>query len=113
MDIVCAVRENGNSPACEWLEKLQDQDRERFIKLGALFQRMAQVGRVVDDRKFKKLKGDLWEFKSHQHRVGCYRDGGAWVLTHGFVKKQNKWRRSEIEKSISIIEEDRARHATS
>ena len=107
--IVCAVTSNEKCPAYDWLVDLQQDDRPAFRKLFTVFERMAEVGRITNHQKFKKLQGDLWEFKCSHYRVGCYQDRDAWVLTHGFTKKRDTWPRKELTRSLAIIEEDRAR----
>lgn len=70
---------------------------------------MAEVGRISDPRKFKKLQGKLFEFKRFQIRVACFQIGNRWILTQGFVKKSDAWPRKEIERAEQIMEEHLAR----
>jgi len=46
------------------------------------------------------------EFIKGQVRIFCYRDGTAWVLTHGDLKKSNKTPRANIDRAERIMEED-------
>jgi hypothetical protein len=84
-----------------------------FRKFRAYFARMAQTGKIYNRTQFKKLQGDLWEFKVNQHRIGCYQDGKVWVLTHGLTKKRDSWPQRELDRGLRIIEEDKARAETS
>ncbi|MFW5731714.1 MAG: type II toxin-antitoxin system RelE/ParE family toxin [Planctomycetota bacterium] len=107
--IVCAVKRNGKSLSLRWLSDLQQADRPAFRKLLAMFHRMTEVGRIVNRTKFKKLQGDLWEFKCSHYRIGCYQDRNSWILTHGFTKKRDTWPKTELARGLRIIEEDRSR----
>ncbi|HDY65087.1 MAG TPA: type II toxin-antitoxin system RelE/ParE family toxin [Phycisphaerae bacterium] len=104
--ILCAVRRNGNSPAKKFLESLDESMLRRFY---VLFKKMVSCGQITNRKQFKKVQDDIWEFKRFQHRIGCFREGPDLVLTHGFVKKDKKWRREEIEKAQQIMRVDKDR----
>jgi phage-related protein len=53
-------------------------------------------------RQFKKLDGDIFEFKRHQIRIGCFQVSRRWFLTHGFRKKQDKWPKVELDRAKQI-----------
>ena len=114
-NIVIAVRPNGRSPALKFLEGLEKNDRKVLRKFYALFQRMAERGVIRNKKKFRKEGGDdIYGFKgSAQHRIGCFLDRNTWVLTHGFVKKCDKWPIKEIGRAEKIMEDDRERIRTS
>jgi phage-related protein len=67
---------------------------------------------VTDPELFKKLDGDIWEFRTKYRRLH-YRLFSFWdktdnieklvVATHGIVKKTNKIPKSEIEKAKAIM----------
>ena len=97
-----AVRRNGKMPAKEFIESLDSQAR---IKLEVLFERMAEYGQIRSKQKFRHLDGKIWEFKSDQNRVLCFRHGNSWILTHGFTKKQDKTPRKEIDRANDIMDE--------
>ncbi|MEE9296626.1 MAG: type II toxin-antitoxin system RelE/ParE family toxin [Phycisphaerae bacterium] len=96
------MRANRSTPAKDFIEAL---DVGEQIKLDTLFRRMADTGKVWDDRKFKQVRGKIYEFKRYQTRVGCFRVEDRWILTHGFVKKAPRWPRSEIERAERIMNE--------
>lgn len=77
-------------------------------KLLRLFERMALHGEVRGGEKFHQLEGPIWEFKSYQIRIPCFREGKEWVLTHGFVKKADWGRKfdGEIRRALRIRDED-------
>lgn len=64
-----AMCSNGTSPAKEFIE---GRNRKEQARLAVLFKRMADVGRIHNQRKFKKLEGLIWEFKSDQIRILCF-----------------------------------------
>ncbi len=104
--VVCAVASGGKEPAYEFLEELSAKDKARFYKL---FERLVEKGKIWNPEQFKKEMDDIWSFKRYQSRIACYRDGLAWVLTHGFVKKSNKWKKTDTERAQRIRNEDQAR----
>jgi hypothetical protein len=96
------VRRNGHSPASEFIEALSLPDR---AKLASRFQTMARFGRISNLQKFKKVAGSIFEFKSFQIRIGCFQVGRTWLLTHGFVKKRDRWPKSELDRASEIRDE--------
>ena len=104
--VVCAIRSSGSSPAYDFLKgMLKDKHRQFYT----LFDRMVTKGQIYNTQQFKKVEGRIWEFKRFQHRIGCYRDRRSWVLTHGFIKKGDAWRKSELERAKEIMLEDQER----
>ena len=105
-----AVRADGTSPAQQFVEGLVLSDQ---MKLATLFKRMADHGRIQDGQKFKRLEGEIWEFKIRTKdtglRVPCFSDGKTWVLTHGFLKKEDAAAPSEISRAHRIRSEDLSR----
>jgi phage-related protein len=108
--IECALCSDGSMPAKEFIHGL-GEDVQR--KLDVLFRRMADTGRIFNEQQFKHLEGTkLYEFKRDQVRVGCFQIGNRWILTHGFVKKKDKWPKHEIERAKRIMTEHLAREAS-
>ncbi len=64
-----------------------------------------------DPKILKKLRNDIWEFRIHYNKVQ-YRLLAFWdktnktstlvIATHGFIKKENKVPKNEIEKAIKL-----------
>jgi hypothetical protein len=94
-----AVRANGKWLAEEFIDGLSDSDQR---KMAALFLWMANSGSIRNVEKFRKVSGDIYEFKSHQIRIGCFQAGRTWFLTNGFIKKRGKWGRSELERANQV-----------
>ena len=101
-----AVCANGSMPAKNFIE---DLDESELRRLDTLFRRMADTGRIHNRKQFKQVDGKVYEFKRYQTRVGCFQVGDRWRLTHGFVKKSDKWPKREIERATRIMQEDLAR----
>ena len=59
---------SGKSPVVSWLDSCPERDKTKFA---ALFVRLADQGRIYDEKKFKHLTGtsQLFEFKVGQSRV--------------------------------------------
>lgn len=108
--IECAMCLNGTSPSSDFLRGLRQPE---LSKVQALLERMADHGEICNREKFKKVKGQIWEFKSFQIRLLCFQDGKNWVLTHGFVKKQDQIPKREIERAEQIRAEDQSQKGLS
>lgn len=97
---------SGKRPALEYIENLKRSDR---AKLAKSFVKMAQVGRIHNKERFRKLggkSGKIYEFKIHPKvRVLCFRLGRTWFLTHGFDKETGDTPPGQIERSERIMNE--------
>ncbi len=91
-----AICADGSMPAKEFVESL---DKSEQRKLDTLFRRLASTGKIFNKEQFKQVGGKIFGFKRYQTRVGCFQIGMRWVLTHGFIKKDNRWKKSEIERA--------------
>ncbi|QDT52429.1 hypothetical protein Pan44_04400 [Caulifigura coniformis] len=89
-------------PAKDFLEGL-DPAQER--KLRALFKITANHGESGNEQKFKKERGKIWAFKRDQMRVACFRQGNTFFLTHGFLKKEDRWPTAELDRADRIMQE--------
>jgi len=106
-------------PALEFYqEKLSDSEK---AKADALFKRLAETGRIVNDEKFKNL-GEragpagrkLYEFKSFQIRfLGAFRPGGRFIIAVGVRKKKDDLNKSDIERALQILAQHDARERSS
>jgi hypothetical protein len=79
-------------------------------KVVALFQWLANVGRIPNREKFKSLGaqgGGLWEFKSFQIRfLGDFRPGYRFVVAFGVRKKKDDLRAEDITTALRILAEN-------
>jgi len=90
--------ENGNEPVREWLKQLPKDDRKTIGE----DLRMLQFGWPVGMPLCKSLKGGLWELRStltsnRIARVILTFFAGALVLLHGFIKKDRKIRKADLD----------------
>ncbi|MGA2267478.1 MAG: type II toxin-antitoxin system RelE/ParE family toxin [Bryobacteraceae bacterium] len=105
--VVYAVCADRSSPGAQFYRTELD-DLER-AKMNTLFKYIGDHGRITNQEKFRKLQGELWEFKSHQVRMPCYYlPGRLLVITHGFRKKGNSTPPEEIARAGRIRQEDGA-----
>jgi phage-related protein len=91
--------------AVEFLDKLDNKSREKILY------NIYKARVVIDKELFKKLSGEIWEFKTPCNKK-YFRLFGFWdktyktetvvVSTHGIAKKTNKVPKSEIEKTERI-----------
>lgn len=101
--VLYAEAADGDCPARDFLQSLGEDAREKFE---ALFERMAQHGKITNTEKFKKLEGtkSIFEFKSDANRILCFlHDDKCVVLTHGVVKKKWKLHPQDIARAELIL----------
>lgn len=101
--VACAIRQNGTMPAMSFLDDILDKKMKK--RLGGLFQRLADQGRITNDQLFNHERGEIWAFKRNKVRIGCFRLGTAWFLTHGFIKKARRWPTTQLDRADNIREE--------
>lgn len=104
--VAYARRLNGKRPALEYIENLKRSD---WAKLAKSFVKMAQVGRIHNTERFRKLggkSGKIYEFKIHPKvRILCFQLGKTWLLTHGFDKETGGTPPGQIKRSEQIMSE--------
>ena len=66
---------------------------------------MAEHGDAPNPEQFKHVQGKLFEFKKHQIRVFCFRDGNSWILTNGYKKKRDRLDRKEVARAERVMHE--------
>lgn len=101
---------SGDSPARAFY---LEQSKGDQAKLAALFQRLADFGRIENREKFKQLgdlaKGEarsLWEFKSFQLRfLGNFRPGYRFVISWGLRKKADRLSPEDMQRAVKLLAE--------
>jgi hypothetical protein len=74
---------------------------------------IAEQGEANANREsFVHERGPIHAFKSFQARVGAFRIGNTWLLTHGFLKKKDQWPKAELDRADRIRAEHLAREGT-
>ncbi|MBA7494503.1 hypothetical protein ES702_05079 [subsurface metagenome] len=94
--------ETARLPAKESLEKTSLQVK---IKLAALVKYVADVGEILDIRKFRLVdrKERLYEFKPLGHRFfNFFCEGRKIIITNAYMKKSRRTDRNELRKAISM-----------
>jgi hypothetical protein len=103
---------SGQEPAYSFFLAL---DAAYQAKVLALFQMLAETGRIQNREKFKSLgeQGQgLFEFKSFQIRfIGDFRPGKRFVVAHGVQKKKDELDKSDIQAAVRIMQESDQRDA--
>jgi phage-related protein len=100
---VSAITVDGRCYVIEFIEQLELDEQAKLL---SLLERTADYGPPRNTEKFKKLEGDIWEFKSYQVRILCFFDRGQIIIaTHGFKKKRDKTPKREIERAERMREE--------
>jgi mRNA-degrading endonuclease RelE of RelBE toxin-antitoxin system len=98
--VVWARSSDGLCHGKDFFDQLDERDQ---AKVQALLEMMASQGVIKNREKFKKIDGELFEFKSGQIRLPCFFDSkNRVVITHGFRKKSDDIPPREIERAESI-----------
>ena len=108
--VVWAVETGGKRAALDFFKALSDQDA---AKMQALFNRLAEFGRIKTPEHFKKVEDRngvaIWEFKKFQMRfLGGFGSGRQFVVALGLRKKvlaQRKLRSRDIDRAARILKE--------
>jgi len=106
-----AVDARGRTPAREFYEGLQPDDR---AKVDALFGRFAETGKIHNTEKFKKLRAvrgrDLYEFKCFQLRfIGAFAPGFRFLVAHAVRKKKDEHSQADLECGARVLNEHHSR----
>ena len=95
-----AVLPDESCEICDFLDGQSESDRQ---KLRVLFERLGDAGRISNREKFKKVRGDIWAFKSFQIRIFCFftKDRRV-ILLYGLKKKTDKYKPREIDRADQL-----------
>jgi len=102
LKVAWAREASGRRLAKEFLESGAAPEKDR-ARLRRWFQVMADQGVIRNEEAFKHEKGPIFGFKAFQIRIGAFRDGDSWFLTHGFTKKKDKWPPAELARAERIM----------
>lgn len=93
-------------------------DKGKQIKLASVMNLLdVKKGNVTNDQKFKKLDNykdaTFHEIKSHQIRIGCvWEPGYNLMLLFGTTKKQDDWKKGDLEQLQNIYDKYDAKKQT-
>jgi hypothetical protein len=97
--IVSIYLADGSSPAAEFLDALDSDDRS---KMDTLFEMMGDLGEIRNREKFKKIDDtkSLFAFKSFQIRMPCFLGKNRRVyLLFGLIKKTDHYKPAEVKRA--------------
>lgn len=106
-NIIVYEKNNGKATALDFMEELPAKYRSKILKKLELLKKQ---GNNLGEPHVKPIEGKLWElriqYKTDQVRMIYFIDENQTiVLLHGFVKKDQKIRRSEIETAQKRLKE--------
>ncbi len=106
-NMVAYEKNNGKTTALDFMEELPAKYMSKILKKLEL---LKEQGNNLGEPHVKPIEGKLWElriqYKTDQVRVIYFIDENQTiVLLHGFVKKDQKIRRSEIETAQKRLKE--------
>lgn len=97
LDIHFYKTEQGNEPVKQWLQELSATDKKRIGE----DMKTVQLGWPLGMPLVKHLVGDLWEVRiplsKRIARVLFVLDANSMVLIHGFIKKQQKTLKADLD----------------
>ena len=97
LDVYFYKTEQGNEPVRQWLQELSSTDKKRICE----DIKTVQFGWPLGMPLVKHLDGDLWEVRVQLSkriaRVLFVLDGNSMVLIHGFIKKQQKISKADLD----------------
>lgn len=103
--VVYARAANGELMALDFLNSITSPGRTDLKdarKIRELCKRLARNGKIPNPKNFVRERGEIWGLKSHQVRIGAFQHGRIWFLTHGFIKKCDKWPEAELNRADEI-----------
>lgn len=106
-NMVVYEKNNGKTTALDFMEELPEKYRSKILKKLEL---LKEQENNLGEPHVKPIEGKLWElriqYKTDQVRMIYFIDENQTiVLLHGFVKKDQKIRRSEIETAQKRLKE--------
>jgi phage-related protein len=109
LDIYFYKTEQGNEPVREWLHQLSKADKKRIGE----DMKTVQFGWPLGMPTVKHLDGDLWEVRIQLSkriaRVLFVLDTNSMVLIHGFIKKQQKTLKADLDLAKDRVKKLRGR----
>ena len=98
-----AIRSNDNSESKGFIDSLDTLSKAKIIRI---IKRYADFGGIRNSEQFRKVEGNIWEFKSFQLRILMYNCvPGCIALTHGYIKKGKRIPRKQIDRAYKIMHE--------
>ncbi len=93
----------GEEPGSCFFKSLNMQDRAKTI---ALFERMADIGKIYDKAKFSHEEGEIYAFKPQPNRfLSCFWKGKRIIVLTGFIKKSQKVPKKELKRAKEYLQQ--------
>lgn len=91
-------------PTIKFFSEINKSNKTELAKLLALLKRTAEHGPPQIETKFKHLRDEIYEFKTHGGlRLLAFFDENFLVIcTHGFHKKQQKTPPEQITRALTL-----------
>ncbi len=109
LDIYFYKTEQGNEPVREWLQQLSSADKKRIGE----DMKTVQFGWPLGMPLVRHLDGDIWEVRialsKRIARVLFVLDTNSMVLIHGFIKKQQKTLKTDVDLAKDRVKKLRGR----
>ena len=94
---------SGKSQACDFFKSLSMQERAKVI---ALFERIADIGKIYDKAKFRHEEGEIYAFKPQPNRfLSCFWKGKRIIVLTGFSKKSQKLPKKELKRAKEYLQQ--------
>lgn len=100
----CCDKE-GTSEIDKLVEACDNSQSKSIEKLAATIERAALHGpKSISSPRCHQIEGNIYQIRvDHIRILWFYDEGNIIICTHGFIKKQNKTPRREIEKANRIM----------
>jgi phage-related protein len=100
----CRSTIDGRFEAEDYLSSLSVSDRRKF---DVRFERLANVGRIVNEEQFRHEGHGIYFIKINGHRLACFKHEVMWfVLTSGHRKdSKDKGRQRQVQHAQRIRDE--------
>jgi hypothetical protein len=97
----CRSHADAAFEAEDYLHSLSDSDRKKFE---VRFERLANVGRIVNEEQFRHEGDGIYFIKINGHRLACFKFESVWfLLTSGHGKDSKaKGRQRQVEHALKI-----------
>ena len=94
---------SGESQARDFFKSLSIQDRTKTI---ALFERIADIGKIYDKAKFRHEEGEIYAFKPQPNRfLSCFWREKRIIILTGFIKKSQKLPKKELKRAQEYLQQ--------
>jgi phage-related protein len=98
------IKTNGRCPVEDFLNSLSAKEK---VLIRRSLQRLEEYGTELGRPYVAPLRDHIWELRKETHQGNIrllyfFFDGNKFIITHGFKKKDDKVKDSEIEMAVDI-----------